>query len=75
MRSLGRFMSVLFDDEAEKLHDNALENDPVAIAHRKWKSILERTELYSIDGDRRRAIENVVEKARAALSSIEGATM
>ncbi len=54
---------------------NALEHDPVEIAYRQWKSILEKTEPYTIDEDRRRAIENVVEKARAALSEIEGATM
>jgi trimethylamine--corrinoid protein Co-methyltransferase len=55
--------------------ENALENDPVEIAHQKWKDILEKTELFTIDRDRMKAIEKVVEKARLALSSIEGATI
>lgn len=53
---------------------NALAHDPVEIAHGKWRDILEKTEPYSIDAEKRRAIDRAVSKARDALSSIEGAS-
>jgi trimethylamine--corrinoid protein Co-methyltransferase len=53
---------------------NALKSDPVEIAYARWREIIDNTELYSIDDDRRREIERIVEKASKALSSIEGAT-
>jgi trimethylamine--corrinoid protein Co-methyltransferase len=53
---------------------NALAHDPVETAYERWKTTLENTELYTIDDDRRRAIDEVVKKASKALSEIEGAT-
>jgi trimethylamine--corrinoid protein Co-methyltransferase len=51
----------------------ARSRDPVEIAFERWHAILERTEPYVIDDDRRRAIDRVVERASLALSAIEGA--
>jgi trimethylamine--corrinoid protein Co-methyltransferase len=50
---------------------NALAHDPVEIAHRKWKMIRDKTDMYTIDDVRRKAIDRVVEKAHAALSTID----
>jgi len=52
---------------------NALAHDPVKTAHERWRNILESTELYTIDDERFRAIDEVVKKASKALSGIEGA--
>ena len=49
------------------------ESDPVEMSYRAWKRVLEKTKMYTIDDDRRRAIEGVVERAAKHLSSIEGA--
>jgi trimethylamine--corrinoid protein Co-methyltransferase len=53
---------------------NALKHDPVEMAYNRWREIIDETELYSIDEDRQREIDRVVEKASKALSSIDGAT-
>jgi len=52
---------------------NALAHDPVQAAHERWRNILEKTEMYTIDDDRCRAINEVVKKASKALSDMEGA--
>ena len=46
----------------------AHEKDPVEIAYEKWNDVLNKTEMYHIDRERQRAIEAVVERARAVLS-------
>ncbi len=53
---------------------NALKSDPVEIAYNRWREIIDKTDLYSIDDDRRREIDRIVQKASKVLSSIEGAT-
>ncbi len=50
----------------------AIEKDPVEIAYEKWKEIVRRTELCAIDDERAKAIDEVVKRAEAHLSSIDG---
>lgn len=54
---------------------NALQHDPVEIAYKKWTEILDKTEMYTIDDDRRKAIDDVVKRASRTLSLIEGAAV
>jgi trimethylamine:corrinoid methyltransferase-like protein len=48
--------------------------DPVEAAHDRWQRIVADTEEYQIDAARKRAIDEVVQRASAALSGLEGAT-
>ncbi len=52
---------------------NALKHDPIENAYGKWRNILENTEMYTLDDDRYREVDEVVKKASRALSGIEGA--
>jgi len=52
---------------------NAATHDPVDAAHARCNDILARTPMFTIDDTRRRAIDAVVERAAAELSSIRGA--
>jgi trimethylamine--corrinoid protein Co-methyltransferase len=52
---------------------NALAHDPVELAHRRYKEILEQNPLFTVAEDRARAIDRVVRKADEALASIRGA--
>jgi trimethylamine:corrinoid methyltransferase-like protein len=45
----------------------AMRYDPVDEAYERWKAVLNRTELYSIDDVRRGAIDRVVDRAEALL--------
>jgi trimethylamine:corrinoid methyltransferase-like protein len=52
---------------------NARAHDPVEAAHARCAEILARTPLYTIDDTRRTAIDAVVERASAELSTVRGA--
>ncbi len=52
---------------------NAFAHDPVEAAHARCRDILARTPPFTIDGDRRRAIEAVVGRAERELSVARGA--
>jgi trimethylamine--corrinoid protein Co-methyltransferase len=52
---------------------NALAHDPVEVAHRRYREILEANPLREPDEDRGREIDRVVREARRALSSLAGA--
>jgi trimethylamine:corrinoid methyltransferase-like protein len=47
--------------------EHALRYDPVDAAYERWRSILSQTEPYEIDGERRRAIEEIVRRAEKSL--------
>jgi trimethylamine:corrinoid methyltransferase-like protein len=53
---------------------NALKRDPVGRAFARWREIIDNTDLYSIDDNRGREIDRIVQKASEELSSIRGAT-
>jgi trimethylamine--corrinoid protein Co-methyltransferase len=53
---------------------NALAHDPVELAHRRYREILEATPLPTHTTDRSRDIDRVVRDAENALASIRGAT-
>jgi trimethylamine---corrinoid protein Co-methyltransferase len=52
---------------------NAIAHDPVDAAHQRCKDILARTEMYTIDDTRRRAIDAVVASAARELAAVRGA--
>jgi hypothetical protein len=53
--------------------DLGLDLDPVELAHRRYREILEANPLREPDEDRGRQIVRVVRDARRALGSITGA--
>jgi hypothetical protein len=52
---------------------NALVHDPVELAHRRYREILEQNPLHTIADDRAREIDRVEREAAKALASISGA--
>lgn len=53
--------------------DNAIENNPVEMAHKRCMEILSSTTPYQVDDYIARAIDKVVESASSEMSSITGA--
>jgi hypothetical protein len=45
----------------------AISHDPVQRAYEKWQHVLENTELYTIDQQRSKAIDKVVQSAEKTL--------
>jgi trimethylamine---corrinoid protein Co-methyltransferase len=52
---------------------NALAHDPVEAAHERCRDILARTPVFTIDGERRRAIDAVAARAARELTQASGA--
>jgi hypothetical protein len=52
---------------------NAIAHDPVEAAHARCREILARTPAFTVDDDRRRAIETVAARAARDLSDVRGA--